>query len=495
MLSVAVFIFCFIAFCFLLLLWQPFLKLVSIFFIIGTALSNYFYLKYNIYIDKVMLSNIFETEIGEAVSLITLDMLLWLFVAALLPALIIIFIKIETNDSRIRSMIKRLGVITILFIVCIFSVYPFYKEFAAISRNNRHLVKLIMPVNIINSIYKYAAESSNTFRPLEQIAQDAYITHTRKKLFILVLGETSRSQNFSLNGYHKLTNPQLANLSNIISFKHMYSCGTATSVSVPCMFSNMTRTEYSSSVAHARENILDIIQKAGYRVLWRENDFGCKGVCKRIPTQKVKEYISKDAPSFGGLYYDDHLLDNLDDFINDQETNTFIVLHTNGSHGPEYYNRYRPTLKHLFEPACKTNAIENCTEEELINVYDNTILQVDDLLAKTIQLLEHYSEKYEVAMLYVSDHGESLGEKGVYLHSAPYAIAPQEQKHIPMIFWSADDYYENKTVSKNCLINKAEHNNFSHDYLFNSLLSALEIKTEIYNKELDIFTGCELLDN
>ena len=95
-------------------------------------------------------------------------------------------------------------------------------------------------------------------------------------------------------------------------------------------------------------------------------------------------------------------------------------------------------------------------------------------------------------MLYVSDHGESLGENNMYLHAAPYAIAPKEQTHVPMVMWFSKQWAENKAIDLNCVRNNA-NNAYSHDNIFHSILSFMDMKMDsvkAYNKELDILAAC-----
>lgn len=488
--SVAIFLFCFVSLCFLVLLWQPFSKALAAIFIVFSSLANYYFLQYNIYFDSVMLSNIIETNPSEAGSLITSKLLIWLFFTALIPCALLFFIKIKAQPRKLKFLFYRLAILALLFPLCAAVVYPFYAEYASIGRNHHSLVKLIMPSNLLNSGYAYGKENFSQPQPFQTLGEDAtLVANDKKQLFILVLGETSRAQNFQLNGYPQATNPKLSQVTDLINFPEVSSCGTATAVSVPCMFSNLTRAQYSAAQAKNQENILDIIQRAGYRVLWRENDGGCKGVCARVPSQKVKEYAN-EAPPAAELYYDQLLLQDLDSYIAQQTTNTFIVLHTNGSHGPEYYKRYQPSMAGKFSPECLTNAIETCSSEELINTYDNTILNVDDVLNSSIELLKKYQDQYQVSLLYVSDHGESLGEKGLYLHSAPYALS-REQTHIPMLFWADASFYQNHQLDTACLKQAAQQQAYSHDNLFHSLLGGLNIQSHVYDASLDLFSSCK----
>ncbi|MGL4674756.1 MAG: sulfatase-like hydrolase/transferase, partial [Wohlfahrtiimonas sp.] len=144
-----------------------------------------------------------------------------------------------------------------------------------------------------------------------------------------------------------------------------------------------------------------------------------------------------------------------------------------------------------FQPSCDTSKIETCSSETLTNTYDNTIRYTDYVLNQTVELLKQYNDDYEVAMMYVSDHGESLGESSFYLHGTPYAIAPKEQTEIPLIFWSSKDFASNHKLNLSCLQNKAQASEYSHDNIFHSLLGLLQVKTAAYDDRLNIFTECQ----
>lgn len=161
-----------------------------------------------------------------------------------------------------------------------------------------------------------------------------------------------------------------------------------------------------------------------------------------------------------------------------------IVLHQMGNHGPAYYKRY-PQSFEKFTPICGTNRFEDCSKEEISNTYDNALLYTDYFLSQTIQFLKQNDQEFETAMIYMSDHGESLGEKGVYLHGMPYFIAPEAQKKVPAVIWLGE---QSKKKIDFTAMQKKSKNNYSHDYLFHSLLSFLDINTAIYDKSLNLFT-------
>jgi lipid A ethanolaminephosphotransferase len=303
---------------------------------------------------------------------------------------------------------------------------------------------------------------------------------------VVVVGETARAANFSLNGYARETNPELA-ARGVINFEQASSCGTATAVSVPCMFQNVGRDGYKDSMANSREGLLDVLQRAGVGVLWRDNNSGCKGACVREPYEDVS-HIEVDAMCDPGECHDEVLLNGLQAYLDSLNHDAVIVLHMKGSHGPAYYKRY-PAAFEKFTPVCKSNQLDRCQQAEIVNAYDNSLLYTDHVLAKTIDLLQHNSQRLDTGMLYLSDHGESLGENGIYLHGLPYAMAPSEQTHIPMLMWMSSGLEKRQGIAASCLEAKGKQP-VSQDNLFHSVLGLMDVHTEAYHADLDLFRSC-----
>jgi lipid A ethanolaminephosphotransferase len=296
---------------------------------------------------------------------------------------------------------------------------------------------------------------------------------------VYVIGETARANNFSLYGYNKTTNPLLQK-ENVVVFKDVNSCGTSTAISLPCMFSSQTQQDFKQNQADYTQNLVDIIQSAGYDIFWKDNDDGCKNVCKRIPTEDTIK-TNKQPYCLGSYCYDEVLLDGLEQEISAIKKDTVIVLHTMGSHGPSYHKRY-PASFEKFVPVCHTADLSQCSREEIVNAYDNTILYTDYILSEIIRILKQYSQ-LSSSMLYVSDHGESLGENNIYLHGFPYVLAPDEQKKVPMILWLSEQIKKDLDIDIRKLNKKAEDEKFSHDNLFHSILYFLSTNTTAAEKE------------
>lgn len=175
--------------------------------------------------------------------------------------------KIRKPATRWRGAAMRLLNIAVSALLIILVAALFYKDYASVFRNNKELVKSLSPSNSIVAVNSWYAHHRMDNLPLVKIGEDATqkaVMHNapRKNLTIVVLGETSRADNFSLGGYSRDTNP-LMRQDGVIYFPHTTSCGTATAVSVPCMFSNMPRAHYDEELAHHQEGVTDILQRAG----------------------------------------------------------------------------------------------------------------------------------------------------------------------------------------------------------------------------------------
>jgi lipid A ethanolaminephosphotransferase len=314
------------------------------------------------------------------------------------------------------------------------------------------------------------------------------LTNTRPRVFVLVVGETARAANFSLLGYARTTTPELARL-DVTSFRDVHSCGTSTVVSVPCMFSPFGRADYDERRIRNSEGLLNVLARAGYAVKWIDNQSGCKGVCQGAGI----EYRRIDPKSKSDLCSGDECLDGilvreLESELHSVRRDTVIVLHMMGNHGPAYFRRY-PAEFRRFRPDCATAELRNCTRAEVVNAYDNAILYTDHVLASLIHALEQRAGSVDAALLYLSDHGESLGEAGFYLHGLPYSIAPDTQKHVPMIAWLSPQFAASGAVDRACLQRRTSET-LSHDNLFHSVLGVLDVQTRAYRAGRDIFEAC-----
>ncbi|WP_368300557.1 phosphoethanolamine transferase EptA [Kluyvera sichuanensis] len=468
-------------------------KVAATLFILLSASAQYFMMNFGIIVDRSMITNILDTTPAESYALLSGQMIMVFAFTALLSIALAWWIKIKPAASVWRGTIMRAGTVLVSALLILLVAGLFYKDYASLFRNNKELVKSLNPSNSIVAMNSWYFHHEMDNLPLVKIGEDAkqkavMKNGPRKNLTILIVGETSRAANFSLGGYERETNPLLAK-DNVVYFPKTASCGTATAVSVPCMFSNMPRTGYDESLAHHQEGLLDIIQRAGIQVQWNDNDGGCKGACDRVPHQDVTA-LNLPGQCINGECYDDVLFHDLEKTIDSMQGDGVIVLHTIGSHGPTYYNRYPPEFRR-FTPTCDTSEIQSCTQEQLKNSYDNTILYVDHIVDKAIKLLQSKQDKFTTSLVYLSDHGESLGENGVYLHGLPYSIAPETQKHVPMLLWLSDDYQKRYGVNYACLQQKAKENDYSQDNLFSTMLGLTGVETQEYRAADDILATCK----
>ena len=358
-----------------------------------------------------------------------------------------------------------LGFAGVLVLLNSQSVIPFF-------RNNSNLKKLHLPYYPLSSFAKALNSKLSPPKPLEMIAADATRIPndaSKPKLLVFVLGETARAANYSALGYSKndtnaYTKPFVA--ANKAAYFDALSCGTLTAVSVPCMFSHLQRVAYDDDIN--AQNAIDFLASTGVNVSWYgNNNGGCKGVCDRVPWL----YFGKE--------FDDILITALKDQLSNYEAPpeaAIIVLHVLGSHGPTYYQRYPNEMK-KFTPTCDTSDLAKCSSDEIINTYDNTILYTDYLISEFIAELEK-NESFEGSLIYISDHGESLGENGIYLHGLPYIIAPDEQRHVPLMFYS-------KNADLMSRLKKGV--SFSQDNIFHTLLGHFGVSSKYYDKNLDMF--------
>lgn len=465
-------------------LFRPLLTLL----LLCHAAAAYFMNGYGILIDRDMLQNVFETNPAEAFELVNLKLITYLLVLGVLPSILLWRTEIRYGNWK-AALGRKLGVMVLALAVIAANAWFFYQDYASFFRNKGEVRRLFTPANFIYGTGDYIHHHW-FLKPtkLEPVGIDAkrVLNHPQDKptLLVIVVGETARAANFGLDGYARQTTPQLAKL-DVINYPQATSCGTATAISVPCMFSPMARQEYKSS--QHQESLLDVVQRVGIPVLWKDNNSGCKGACDRVQYEDLSQ--QKD-PSWchDGECFDEIMLEGLGQQLMSHKGDLLLVLHQKGSHGPAYYQRY-PKQFAKFSPVCQTNKLQECSQEAIANAYDNTILYTDHFLARVIDQLKRQQNHYNTAMWYMSDHGESLGENNLYLHGAPYAFAPETQTHIPMVQWISDGFAAQSKLDLNCLRQRAQQP-ASHDNLFHSVLGILDIQTSVYQPDLDLFKSC-----
>jgi lipid A ethanolaminephosphotransferase len=461
-------------------------KVIVISLILLSSLVFYAGLSYGVVFDYGMIQNVFETHTAEALMYLNVVSVLFFLVTGILPAVIIFKLNIRFQPLA-KELFSRTKLIAMALVVLLIIVWGFYSNYAAVVRNNSHLKRFIVPTQFLSGGYKYLRDhyftTPRAFTILDAAPVRASNPKQKKKLVLLVVGETARAENFAYQGYAKATN-QYTEPYQVNYFNQVSACGTATAVSVPCMFSSLNHENFDRQVALSQQNVLDIAKLAGVDVWWLDNNSGCQKVCERVASMRIEP--TKTNPLCDGKYcFDDILLPPLAEKITNlsQET-TLIVVHMIGSHGPTYYLRYPDKFK-LFQPDCPQSDIQNCSVEQLVNTYDNTLAYSDYVLSQMMALLQQQPE-LDASMIYLSDHGESLGENGMYLHGFPYALAPSGQTHVPMWTWSN----QADSIERSSCVRQLTTQAYSHDNLFATLLGLLQVSSTLYQPIQDIYQHC-----
>ncbi len=489
--------------CLLTLVFLPFtskylFRIVMTILLLTGSLVSFYAVKYGIIFDSSMMNNLLQTNLAEAKSYLNWYSGTVFLLFGVLPTIILWSVRIKWSRTCWRGLAER-GLIFSIALLILGGIYlAYYQNYASIGRNNPILRKELSPYNYLYSFYKVVKHTYfDKPIPFLKLAEDAQIDNPeeRPELFVVVIGETARAQNFPQNGYERNTTPFTEHIDNLTFFQHVRSCGTATAVSLPCMFSAMSRQDYDEKRAVNSSSIADILMYAGYHVTWFDNDGGCKGVCDRIPHVKDLQNIPKNhAYCNSDSCYDEVLLPLLQQRLAEathHKQSTIVFLHLMGSHGPTYYQRV-PHRDKKFKPACERADIENCSLDEIRNSYDDTLVYSDKILAQVISILTPYAQDFGTGLVYISDHGESLGEYGMFLHGTPYAFAPEFQTRVPMMTWFSSSFIADHQLDLKCLQQRAQQEEFSHDNFYHSILGILDVNTSYYESEMDIFRQCRV---
>ena len=472
-----------------LLVWRWNAKVVVSTLLMLTMLASHYMGRYHIYLDADMLRNVLATDRRESSELLTAS-LAGPLLLGLVPTLAVW--RLQLTDRRWTGALSwRAGFLLLAAGVAVGGALLSFQEISALMRSQREVRYLATPANVLLGLPRALRGDNPVQRaPKLPIGVDAQAMHhasgSRPRLLLFVLGETARAQNWGLNGGSRQTTPELAQ-KPVINFPDMHSCGTSTEVSVPCMFSPWGRGDYDEKKIRAHQSLLHVLDHAGIGVLWRDNQSGCKGVCEGLPLQSLADATTPGLCA-NGRCLDEILLQDLPAQARAKPGDRVIVLHQLGNHGPAYFERYPPRFRR-FTPTCDTVDLGRCTRDQIANSYDNALLYTDHVLAQAIGTLQGM-EDYDTAMIYVSDHGESLGEKGLFLHGIPYAIAPEEQTHVPMTMWFSPSFARNRGLDLECVRQRAGRYT-DHDALFSSVLGLMQVRTALYAPQRDLFAACE----
>lgn len=450
--------------------WRFNAKALLAFMVVACVAMSYFSLSYGVVFNDEIIASILQTDSKEALELVNAQLIVFVAVFGLIPAAAIYRVRIKSSPWKASLMARCITIVASLGMVAVL-LFVFSDRYAIFFREHKEIRYYQIPFYPLYSAIKVAGSTEAGDHELQPILEDAHrIRGTIPKLVVLVVGETVRSDHFSLNGYHRPTNPRTSKTENLYSYDNVTSCATSTAYSLPCMFSITPRQEFDHAEAAYTENVLDVLQRLKVSVLWRDNNSDSKGVALRVP---YEDYRNPDNnPACDTECRDIGMLSGLPDYIDSREGDTLIVLHQMGNHGPAYARRYPATFQG-FTPACNSTELAKCSHEEIQNAYDSSILYTDYFLAETIAILKQYQDRYDTTLIYVGDHGESLGENGVYLHGLPFAIAPEEQKHIPLIVWMGD-----RSGADMSNFDARRSLPFSHDEVSFTLLDMFGVKSD-----------------
>jgi lipid A ethanolaminephosphotransferase len=468
---------------------RPF-RIAIAFAFLAAAIGAYFADNYGVVIDREAIRNFFATDVREVRGLVNWRLVAYLTLLGILPGILALRVRLAPATWK-RQLRRRAALVGVFVLVSASSIALLGPNYASFIREHKPVRFLITPANVVYGLASYAGRvrvptGDTKLVDLEQPVTRTVAAARKPLLLFLVIGETARAQNFELGGYARATNPELAKR-GVHYFGHVTSCGTSTAISLPCMFSGLGRAAFDVARVPRTTNLLDALAAGGVSVEWRDNNAGCKELCGRI------RYIDVNAaaePSQCGPTgcFDEAMLAGLGDFVAHVGADSVVVFHQIGSHGPAYADRY-PRAFEVFKPACEGNELNRCTREEVVNAYDNSIRYTDYNLAKQIDALAANASAVDSVLLYVSDHGESLGEKGIYLHGAPYMLAPAEQTSVPLVAWLSEGYRSRMGVDAACLRAQSAKS-WSHDNLYHTVLGVMGVKTGRYRADMDIMAAC-----
>lgn len=451
---------------------QRLIKAVCMLGALCNAFALYFLETYGVVLDKSMMGNVFNTNVAEASSLFHPKLLVYLLVLGVLPCWLLARVEVQRSP-----LLRRVVFSVLVLLLGLGWIYASSKTWLWIDDHASRLGGMTMPWSYVINASRHKVDHLLASREQTLLPAASFVADG-KTIVILVIGEAARAQNFSLYGYRRPTNPLLAG-SGVTVLPHARACSTYTTASVACMLSHI---EASGPLSRSYEPLPSYLQRHGIDVIWRTRNWG-------EPPLKVQTFQRagelRQACQGNGCGYDEVLLDALDQRIRSStKDRIFVVLHQAGSHGPSYHTEY-PQPFEVFKPVCKSVELHQCTNEELVNAYDNTIVYTDYFLHRAIGVLKAFPATATLLM-YISDHGESLGEYGLYLHGTPYSIAPDVQKDIPFLVWMSDAFRQKKGISMALLTRPTSG---SQANVFHSVMGAFDMRSEIYNRQLDIFSG------
>lgn len=449
--------------------------------VVVNAAALYFMNTYGVVLDRTMIGNIVNTDQSEATQLWHPELGLYL-----IPALILAYVLLRYLRVRKPMFIARLTGFVSSLAVLLAWAFATPATWFWYDLHGENLGSRVLPWSYIVNAARYANQQALANR--EQILlPDATFDHEVppgiKEVVILVIGEAARADHFSNYGYEKQTNPYTPR-TDIVVMPMGKSCATYTIAALACM---LTHEGNKASARTEFEPIQSYLTRHGVYTEYRTNNFG-------EPPLAVSNYvkaheIAQDCkgPDCPDPSLDEALFWNIPQLIGQiSGDRIFITLHETGSHGPAYYKKY-PKQFERFEPVCDTVQVAKCSNRDLRNAYDNTLVYNDYLLARLVEDLDQMTDA-RIAMIYVSDHGQSLGENGLYLHGAPIAVAPDEQRLIPFYVWMSKSFKAHHGIDNDTIMRDEIE---PHDLVFHSIMGAFGMKSDIYQAQRDLFARPE----
>ena len=425
------------------------------------ATAVYFVLTYNVIINATTIENVFNTRYSEASGFFSWSLWLFIIVFGVLPALFCLFQPVVIGKA------KKLGIwcgssLAVIVVIGLLNI----NQTLFFSEHDTELGGLLQPWSYIANTYRVISFMQDE-QEEEILLPDGQITDNEKAVVVLVIGESARKANFQLYGYKRDTNPLLSKQKDLKVFQ-AHSCATYTTAGTKAILE-------PKDCGDLYELLPNYAFRTGVDVSWRTSNWG-------EPPIHIDEYLTD--PELGDLYdmsnaYDDILFHGLRERIeSSQKDKVLIILHTSTSHGPQYASKY-PKEFEVYKPVAKNVEEGEKNVGMLVNAYDNTIRYTDFLLDGLINTLRSMTDR-KTAMIFISDHGESLGENKMFMHGLPMKLAPKEQYEIPFLVWTSKGY---RTYKSNLPAVLEQH------YIFHSVLNLLSIQSPAYDPDYDIFQG------
>lgn len=428
-------------------------------FALGGATVSYFRVAFHATITPMVIDATLHTNGGTVAGVVTWPLVVWALVNLLIAASLLFWRwRISLPNAWIHA----------LAIICLWSLYYFGNSRLHMSVNQRY------PYNIVSSFVEYTKQQRSLQQERQTLPAHAVALPDSVDV-IVVLGEAIRADHLSLNGYGRPTCPNMQNRANVVSLPNIYSPYTYTSQSVPYILS--PADSLHSERAAAFHSFIQTFEQFDFRSAWISNQDNGKTYVTFIHEADTVIFPNASKTSFVfDPWYDEQLLPPLDSLLLQPAARNLFVLHTIGSHW--YYNNHVPPQQQYFQPLTTNRVITSNDPEQVINSYDNTVRYLDAFLDSLIVRFE----SRPAIMLYLSDHGEALGENGEWLHAGE-----AEPLHQPAcVVWYSDRYAQLFPQHVEALHHNASQR-FGTDFLYFSVLSAAGLEPDSIVSHLNIF--------